>query len=160
MTIQLITSALGSNRTVTSYVNGVDADGELIAYGGIYLPFRANAVIAKGALLAFVVPTATVPLSVKERVTGDLTVLTAGVAMKAATVAGQIIDVCVFGACQINVAGGTAAAGSYGIHSATTGIVDVAATALDATSINGNVLGFFQGAKDANNRAGFFYNRM
>lgn len=144
-------------RTVLDYRTGVSAEGEAIAYGGLFLPFRANAAVSRGALVAFVVPTQTVPLSVKERVVGDLTSMTVGVAVETATAAGQVILVCLLGGCLVNVGAAVVAAGEYGVHSGTAGLVASSAAAIDATIINGNILGVFLGTKDASNRASFFF---
>jgi hypothetical protein len=154
--IQQIGNALGAYKPVTDFRTGVDSEGEMIAYGGIYIPFRANAAIARGALVAFVVPTASAPLSVKERANADLFTMTAGVAMNAATAADQIVTVCVFGQCLVNVGSGTPAAGNYGVHSATTGIVGPASAAIDASTVN--LLGVFQGVKTSDDRCGFWFN--
>lgn len=157
MTIQQITNPFSKFDGVSDFRTGVTNDGELLAVGGIYLPFRANAAIQKGALVALVVPTATVPLSVKERVTGDLTSMTIGVAINAAVAAGDTVQVCVFGHCLAFVGAGTPAQGDYGIHSATTAIIAPSAAAIDATIITGNILGVFLGVKSAANLASFFF---
>lgn len=158
MTIQQITNPSAKLKQVTDFRTGLTASGELIAEGGIYLPFRANAAIGKGALVAFVVPTATVPLSVKERVNADLFTMTAGVAMNAAVAAGDQVTVCVYGASLAQVGAGTPVIGDYGLHSATTAIVAPANTQPDATTINSNLLGVFLGVKDANNLCSFWVN--
>lgn len=158
MTIQQITNPSNKLKQTTDFRTGLTTSGELIAEGGIYLPFRANAAIGKGALVALVVPTATVPLSVKERINADLFPLTLGVAMSAAVAAGDQITVCVFGACLAQVGAGTPVIGDTGLHSATTAIIAPQNAQLDATSINSNVLGVFLGVKDANNLCSFFVN--
>lgn len=158
MTLQQIVNPSAKLKQVTDFRTGLTNSGELIAEGGIYLPFRANAAIAAGALVAFVVPTATVPLSVKERVNADLFTMTVGVAMNAAVAAGDQVTVCVFGASIVNVGAGTPVIGDYGIHSATTAIVAPSSAAIDATIINSNLLGVFLGVKDANNKCSFFVN--
>ncbi len=160
MNIQIMNPA-GAFKRVADFRTGVDPDGEVISYGGVYLPMRANAAIARGALVSLVVPTATQSLSVKERVTGDLTSMTVGIAMEAATaadvLAGKLILVCIQGHALVNVGAGVPAAGNWGQHSATTGIVAPTAAAIDATIINGDILGVFLGTKDANNRASFWF---
>lgn len=156
--MQQLTNPLARHQQVTNFTTGLTPEGELIAYGTRIETFRANAAIARGRVVALVVPTTTAPLSVKERASGDLTPLTIGVAVTSA-VAGQEVQVCTRGHCQVFVGAATAAAGNYGIHDSTTGEADVASAAPDATTVTGNILGVFLGAKDANNLAPFWFSR-
>lgn len=158
MTVQQITNPLARLQGVTNFTSGKTPEGELINYGSRIETFRANAAIARGRLLAIVPPTATNPLSVKERVTGDLTPLSIGIAVTSA-VAGQEVQVCTYGHCEAFVGAATAAAGNYGIHDTVAGEIDVASSAPDATTISGNILGIFLGAKDASNLAPFWFDR-
>lgn len=166
MATREITHPLGGSSlgtAVTDFRTGKDADGnELAVTENIVLHLRANAAIAKGDLVSFVVPTATVPLSVKQTAVADTSWMKRGIAMAAATAAGQVIPVCVFGHCLVNVGAGTPVAGDYGTpHGATAGLVAVVAAASppDATTVVGTVLGVFLGTKDANNLASFFFDK-
>ncbi len=156
--MQQLTNPMSKLQGTTNFTTGLTPDGELIPYGTRIETFRANAAIARGRLVCFVVPTSTAPLSVKERASADITPLTIGVAATSA-VAGQEVLVCTRGHCQAFVGAATAAAGNYGIHDSTTGELDPVSAAIDAAVVTGNVLGVFLGAKDANNLAPFWFSR-
>src|SRR5215207_9940268 len=135
MSDKLITSPVGAHRLVTDYRTGKDADGELIAYDQEVFEYRANAAIAQGDLCYFVVPTATVPLSVKAKAASpESIVLWAGVALAAAA-AGGVVQVVRSGACEVNVGANTPAAGNAVIpDAATAAIAAASAAAIDATT--------------------------
>jgi hypothetical protein len=157
--IQSLTNPAGLYKQTTDFRIGKTATGESHSYGGMYLPFRANAAVAKGQALAFVAPTAALPLSVKPRVNADISPLFAGIAMEAKA-AGEVVMVCVFGFCEAWVDTADPVAGNYGVLSATTGAVGVASAAIDATTVAGTVLGFFLHEEDADNLAPFFISRF
>lgn len=160
MSIQQLTNPLGGgsmSATVSDYRTGRDAEGNAIAVADrIVLNLRANAAIAVGDLVAFVVPTASVPLSVKQAVNGDQSPMKVGVALAAAS-AGQVVPVCFFGPCFVKVGSGTPAAGNWASPSSTAGEVTVNSSAPDATTVAGTILGVFTGTKDSNNLAPFFF---
>jgi hypothetical protein len=84
-----------------------------------------------------------------------------GVALNAATAAGQKVQVCTRGLCQVNVGAGTPADTNYAQLSTTAnGQAAPVAGAPAATVVLGEYLGRFLGAKDANNRAPLFYEHM
>jgi hypothetical protein len=102
MTVQMITNPQSKLKAVTDYRDGKTSSGELLSYGGSYEPFRANATITKGQALIFVVPTATVPLSVTPEATASELWYFAGYAMHGAS-AGQTVMVCQHGHCEVLV---------------------------------------------------------
>lgn len=159
MLIPGINNAPGVFKQVSDFRTGVAPDGELIPYGGIYIAMRANAAITKGQALSFVVPTASVQLSVTPRATIDKIALFAGIAMNTAASGAQVI-VCVYGHCLAAVhSGTTAAAGEYGIFDGTNaGVIQRTATEIAAADLNGSCLGAFLGTKDSNNLVSFWLN--
>jgi hypothetical protein len=159
--IQFLTNPAGLYKQTTDFRTGKTATGESHAYGNIVLPFRANAAVTKGQALTFVAPTQTVPMSVKPRVNADLSPLFAGIATETKA-AGEVVQVCVWGFCEVAVGAADPVAGDYGVLSATTGIVGTVAqaTAIDAAVVSGTVLGFFLSEEDADNLAPFFLNRF
>lgn len=154
--------ASSMSTLVTDYRTGKDASGNDLPGPQVVEYFEANAAIAVNDLVSLVVPTATVPVRVKTAAVADVSYLKIGVALKAATAAGQVIPVCTSGTCRVNVGTGTPAAGDFGIpDTATAGEVEVvaAASAPAATTVVGTVLGAFLGTKDAANRAYFYFDR-
>jgi hypothetical protein len=136
---------------VTTFVSGVDRDGTQIEYGTYFMLLRANGVIAKGDVVSWVDPTATVPASVQAMPTASAALDFAGVAMEGATGAGKFIKVAIQGFCLVNVVAQTPAAGNYLVKpSVTAGKGIVASAALAATDIVGTIFGRFFGVKDAN----------
>lgn len=88
-----------SNAPVTTYLFGRDAAGFELEQGkGEVYTFRANATVTRGQALMWVVPTATVPLSVTPMTAGADLVLFAGVALESG-VAGDNIPVMRRGIC-------------------------------------------------------------
>jgi len=100
--IQALTNPRGLHKSVSDFRDGKTASGELLSYGGVYEQFRANAAISKGQALSFVVPTSTVPLSVKPEATADELWYFAGYAMTDAA-AGAQVTVCQHGTCEVLV---------------------------------------------------------
>lgn len=158
MTIQQITNPLNAfyGSATTDYRTGIDSAGELLPLGGIYIPFRANATITAGQALSLVVPTATVPLSVKPRAAsaGDLIALFCGVAQNGAT-AGQPVTVCVMGHTLAAVAAGTTVViGQAAILDATNaGVLQSSSSDVVAADLNGFLVGTWLGIKNASNIA-------
>lgn len=106
MPFQSVTNPMAVYDAVTDYTTGLDTAGAQLPYGKIVFRFRANATIARGHLLEFVAPTATVPMSVQPYVQADVSMF-AGVAEKAA-VAGDALDVTVLGHTVVLMTSGTA----------------------------------------------------
>lgn len=144
-----LTSPLGAFTPVTTYVSGVDREGSFIEYGTRWYLYRANAAITRGAGLMWVAATATTPLSVAHMTTAASMRLFAGVALEAASAAGKIIRVAVGGHCLVNMNAQTSQFGEYLVVPATNaGELTRAATALDATTVAGSVVGTVLGIKD------------
>lgn len=100
--VQMITNPKSKLKTVSDYRDGKTSSGELMAYGGTYEVFRANASISKGQALSFVMPTSTVPASVKPEATADELWYFAGYAMHDAA-SGADVLVCQHGFCEVLV---------------------------------------------------------
>lgn len=141
----------GAFQKTTTYVSGVDDEFQMHEYGTFYLTLRANAAVVKGAGVSWVAPTATVPVSVTPMPTASTDLDFAGVAMDAASAAGQYIRVCILGFCLVNAAALTFAAGEYLANpSATAGeLVNTAAPTFDAALVTGTILGRVFGVKNA-----------
>lgn len=152
-----IANPFGANQQVSDFTTFVTADGELIKSGAeTYVTLRANAAVAKGQVVALVVPTATTPLSVKPMVTGDSDSLFFGVAENAAA-AGGAVKVCTGGVCQVGVGAQTVAFGNFVRKpSATAGEPVVNGTAPAATDVIGSLYGVTLGAKNSANLAPAF----
>lgn len=147
----VLNNPLGANRTVTTFVSGKDADGI-----DLYAPteteaYRANATITKGQALSFVVPTATVPVSVTPMAAATDDRMYVGVALDGAA-AGDTVLVATRGLCLVKVVDDTPAAGDHlGLPDTTTGSFETTATDPDATAIVGKQAGVVLGTKDSNN---------
>lgn len=154
MTIQAINNPLGAGKQVSDFRTFKDSAGETVgAPLSTVDSLRANATIARGEVLMFVVPTATVPLSVTPMTAAGADNLFAGVATKAAT-AGQVVDFVTDGFAFVDVAAETTAFGTtLEAPATTTGKAEVAAAEPTATTIVGTVIGMALGTKDANNLA-------
>lgn len=150
MADQALTNPFGAHKTVTDYRTGRTADGEELAYGNIRNIYRADAAIAKGEVVMWVAPTATVPLSVTPMTAAAANNLFAGIAQNAAA-AGARVTVVENGHCLVDVAAETAAFGSVVTAPATTtGKAEIGAT-FDATLVVGSYIGTALGAKDSSN---------
>jgi hypothetical protein len=139
----------GFNKT-TTFVSGVDDDGQPHEYGCLYGTFRANAAIAKGDLVSWVNPTASVPVSVTPMPTAATDLDFVGVALEACA-AGKYVRVGVLGFVLVDMAAQTSAAGEYLINPTTTAGkgIRAAAPTFDAALITGSVLGRVFGVKNA-----------
>ena len=148
----LATNPLGANSgiSVTDQSTFRDADGNwlLDRYGTEMIELRANAAITQYDLVSLVAATSTVPLSVKQAAVADNIGLKFGIALDAATAAGQVIRVAIGGFAPVRLeAAQTPALGSYLIPGATTaGRVEVSA-APGATTVVDTLLGIALGAK-------------
>lgn len=153
---QQLSNPNGAFRTVSDFTLGLDADNGLVTPECNTVPYRANAAIAAGDALMFVAPTTTVPISVAKMTAAAEPHIFAGVALNAATAAGQMVQVVTNGHCMVNVGGGTAAAASYiVIPETTTAVFDV-----DATPDAGDtVVGILWGIKNASNLAFAYVDR-
>ena len=156
--IQGITNpALLLGTSFTDLRTGRTDNGQLVPYGGIVLPFRANAAIVAGQALTFVVPTTGVngtglPLSVKPWAITDPLWLFAGIAVSPAAT-GVLVPVCILGHCLalVNVATTVTIGDRIVTEPTNAGVVTSTAVAVAATDLNDNSLGIALGAKDANN---------
>lgn len=152
MADQALTNPFGAHKTVTDYRTGRDAAGEELAYGSIRNIYRADAAIAKGEVVMWVAPTASVPLSVTPMTAAAADTLFAGVAQNTAAAGGRV-TVVENGHCLVDVAAETAAFGSLLTAPATTtGKAEIGAT-FDATLVVGSVIGVALAAKDSANLA-------
>lgn len=151
MADQQITNPTGAHKTVTDFRLFKSADGEDVSLPSAQAePFRANAAILRGEVLMWVVPTASVPLSVTPMTAAAADNLFAGIALEAAA-AGEQVFVCTKGGCFVDVGAETPAFGNPITSPATTtGKAEIGAT-FDATLVVGSFIGTALGAKDANN---------
>lgn len=146
-----INNPSGAFAKTTTFVSGVDDEGQPHQYGCYYLTLRANAAVVRGAGVSWVNPTATVPVSVTPMPTASTDLDFAGVAMDAASAAGAYIRVCILGFCLVNMAAQTAAAGEYIINPTTTAgeLIRAAAPTFDASLVTASILGRVFGVKDS-----------
>lgn len=154
---------LSMSVPVSDHRTGRDANGNPLAYHQGIAYFQSSGAIAEGDLVSLVPPSAAdTPLRVKQAVTGDIAAVKIGVALNATTATGQMVQVCVRGFCHVNVGSGTPAAGGFGTPSSTAGQVTYTAAGSppDATTVVGTLLGVFLGAKDSNNRAPFWFQKL
>lgn len=131
--------ALGAG--VTDYRTGQDVNGHDLHQGqGEVYSFRADATILKGQALGWVVPTATVPLSVTPMAAATSALLYAGAAGDGAAV-GETVTVIRRGVAVVRI-GADAPAGGNGLLSpdTTTGEFEAGAAAV-GNQIVGVVLG-------------------
>lgn len=150
MAEQQLTNPFGAHKTVTDFRTFKDASGEDVALpASVVEVFRANAAIAKGEVVMWVVPTATVPLSVTPMTAAAADNLFAGVATAAVAAGGQAAIVR-RGGCFVDVAAETTAFGTtLEAPGTTTGKAEVAAAEPTATTVVGTVIGLALAAKDA-----------
>jgi hypothetical protein len=162
MAINQLANLIGAHQSVSDFRTFKTADGELIKSGvEEYVFVQANAAIARGNVVSWVVPTATTPLRVANTATTDDSRLIVGIAEQAATAAGQVIRVCRKGITEVDVAAQTAAFGDrLSPPSTTAGKGITSTTDPDATSVVGTGLGTTLAAKDANNFAPVFLERV
>lgn len=155
--------ALSMSVAVSDHRTGRDANGNPLAYKQEVVTFQSSGAISVGDLVSLVPPSAAdTPLRVKQAVTGDIAAVKIGVALTASTATGQNVQVVTNGFCHVNVGSGTPAAGGFGTPSSTAGQVTYTAAASppDATTVVGTLLGVFLGAKDSNNRAPFWLQKL
>lgn len=154
----LIQAPQGGFNVTTTFVSGVDRDGVAHEYGTDYIVVRANAATVKGDVVSWVDPTATVPMSITPMPTASGQLDFAGIAMEGASAAGKYIKVAVGKFALVNVAAQTSAAGEYLIKPTTTAGKGIrSATAIDATTVAGTILGRFAGIKDATSTLALCY---
>ena len=159
----ILSNPNGANRTVTTYVSGLDENGYALVIGAQDIEsWQAGGTIIAGQALMFVAPTATVPMTVVAMTTavkdsGPWRFV--GAAMEAA-VAGEQVRVCLQGFCQIlHDAADTAAAYSLvQLPDTTTGRFAISTTTADDLSAIGWSCGVETGTTDTSlayiNRAG------
>ena len=152
----LLTNPSAAFAIPSDYTTWKDKDSRPIVYPQQVETFESNAAFSVGDVVEFVAPTTTTPLRVKKFANADLGHFAVGVALQAATAAGQKIQVCVWGFCLVNVGSATPAATNLAVKSGTDGQAAVSGT-VDATLVVGTVLGTFLGAKDANNQAPLWF---
>ncbi len=145
-----LTNPAGAFQKTTTYVSGVDDEGQEHAYGRLVIRMRANATIVKGHGLGWVAPTATVPVSVTPFAVAGTDLDFAGVALQSAS-AGQFIEVCTHGFCLVWMNAQTSAAGEILVNPTTTAgeLIRAADPTHDATLVSGSILGRVFGVKDA-----------
>lgn len=156
--------SLSMSVAVSDHRTGRDANGNPLAYKQEVVVFQSSGAIAVGDLVSLVPPSAAdTPLRVKQAAVADIAVLKIGVALTASTATGQSVQVVTNGFCHVNVGSGTPAAGGFGSPSgATAGLVayTAAASPPDAATVVGTLCGVFLGAKDSNNRAPFWFQKL
>lgn len=157
---QSIANPYGALRKMTTFVGFKSDDGDEVSPGQARVfNLRANAAIAKGEVLMWVVPTATLPVSVTPMTAAAVDNLFVGVARHAAA-AGEDVTVVTEGFCFVDVAAETAAFGNpVTMPATTTGKAEIGAT-FDATLVVGSYLGTALGAKDAANLAPVWIHQM
>lgn len=162
MAINQLANLSGAHQSVTDFRTFKTADGELIKSGTEeYIFVQANAAIARGNCVSWVVPTATTPLRVANTATTDDPRIIVGIAEQAATAAGQVIRVCRKGVTEVDVAAQTAAFGDrLSPPTTTAGKAITSTTDPDNLAIVGSGLGVTLGAKDANNFAPVYLERV
>lgn len=142
-------------RTISDFTTWEDADGNFLG-SDIYQDvavFRANAAISYGDCVSFVAPTTTVPLSVTpSTTTASEQYRFVGVALEAAS-AGQMVQVCIRGVCEVNVGTADPVFGDImsPVANTTAGVATVvtAANQTAAAIIAGAAGGVFLSADDA-----------
>lgn len=153
MADQTITNPAGAHRTITSFIDGADADGNWLDLPRTVDVYRANATIVEGQALMFIAPTATVTVSVSP-MTAAIAVSDAwtfaGVAMEAAA-AGDYVRVVSRGWARIlHDAADTAAALSVvSLPDTTTGRFAIAAEVVT----NVRTVGFVAGIESGTDRS-------
>lgn len=152
MAQQSIVNPLGAARTVSDFRLFKDATGYQLDVDRVVQVYRANDTIAIHNAVAWVAPTATVPLSVELLDVSDAhaALVFCGVALEAAT-AGQMIRICRLGPAIVTVDDGTPAFGEVCVkHASTDGCVISGGTlggSWDGSDVAGTGLGVFLGAE-------------
>jgi hypothetical protein len=145
---RLISNPFGAHRQVTTFVAGQDADGEPFHQPNAISEYRANAAITRGQLVQWVAPTASLPLSVTPMATASAAILFAGVALNDAAT-GEAVQVVQHGHVLVRTGDVTTSLGEYLVKPGTTaGIGTLSATAIDATTVAGTILGVVVGNDD------------
>jgi hypothetical protein len=144
----LISNPFGAHRTVTTFVAGQDRDGEQLFQPTPVTEYRAAAAILRGQVCEWVAPTATVPLSAQPMATASSNLLYAGVALDNAEV-GEVVKLVTHGHAIVRTGDVTTALGQYLVKPGTTaGLGTVSATAIDAATVSGTILGVVVGNDD------------
>lgn len=151
MQVSEILNPAGAMQKSSTFITGVDDEGQPHAYGCLFITLRANAAVVKGHGLSWVNPTATVPVSVTPMLVAATDVEFVGVAMDAAVAAGAFIRCCVLGFCLVWMNAQTSAAGENIVNPTTTAgeLIRAADPTHDATLVAGATLGRVFGTKDA-----------
>lgn len=141
----------GAFTKTTTYVSGVDDEGQPHAYGCLYVTLRANAAVTRGHGLGWVDPTASVPVSVTPMAVAGTDLDFAGVAMEAASAAGAYIRCCILGFCLVWMNAQTPAAGEILVNPTTTAgeLIRAADPTHDATLVAASILGRVFGVKNS-----------
>lgn len=132
MTVVIDNTTGAGRAAISDFRTNVDADGGLIVEPWSVKWYRANEAIAAKQAVAFVAPTATVPLSVEVLDVSDAiaTLMFCGVALAAAA-AGAIVPIAVFGPVVVSIDDGAPTVGDVAIKHAT----------VDGALISGGTLG-------------------
>lgn len=157
-----LTNPNGAFVGVTDYRTFKLADGSpMPTFQVVVDDFQSAGAITAGDLVNLVAPTsATTPPQWKQSAAADSANRLRGVALNGTSAAGQNVRVVIYGLAFVNVGAGTPAADNFAIQSATVaGQATPTAAAPAATDVLGAVVGWFLGAKDANNRAPIFVER-
>lgn len=161
MSEQVVTNPGGVYRTVTDFTTFKDASGEAVGAPPSLTDFyvRANAPVLKGEVVMWVVPTATLPLSVTPMTAAAADNLYAGVALQAAAT-GAFFRITDHGFAFVDVAAETPAFGNpVTAPATTTGKAEIGAT-FDATLVVASYIGTALGAKDAANLCPVYLKQM
>lgn len=146
-----VSNPLGANRRsrISNFASWLDEDSQFLAdmYPTEHWDLYVSTAVTRYNLVSLVVPTSTVPLSVKPTVTGDDIRVIFGVAQESAA-AGQVARICVGGFTYAALEDSmTTALGTYIVRGATTtGRVETEAT-VDAADIVDVILGKALGVK-------------
>lgn len=136
----LLSNPRGANRTVTSFLEGVSEDGDILDAPCTVHSYVANAAIARGAIVMFVAPTATQELRVTPMTSAADDRLFAGVAVESADAAGDVVVVATSGH-ALALCEDTPAFGDVFTKPTTAGIANTASTDPDATAVVGSIFG-------------------
>lgn len=155
----IIDNTRGAHRTVTDFRSNADADGEYLVLPWEVRTYRANEAITKKQAVAFVAPTATVPLSVEVLDVSDAAaaLVFAGVALETVA-AGDDITIAVSGPVVVNCDDGTPAFGEVAVKHATVDGALISGGTLggtwDAADVAGTGVGVWLGAEIGTSNTG------
>lgn len=149
----VVTNPAAAFARPADYTTYLDANGNLIEYGGTDRYYRCSAAVAKWSAVALVAATASTPLSIEELDVSDAFAAIAfvGVAQEAGA-AGDIIRVREDGVTLVKVDTGDPVFGDVAIKGASDGTLTTAGTAggtWDGSDVAGTGLGMFLDVENA-----------